>query len=231
MKHQYFADITDYKKYSILRFLSQEEQNSLFIHWMLTPDDQSSDGRHITYLQDSDTWRKYEPDIFDSFTRHLNDKNRSLNVVEDESYLSNATFFNHSIPDEAGGREQAMKSAISLLNHDMVFLDPDNGMEVTSVSYGKKGSSKYVYWHELKSFFDAGSSVLLYQHFARVKREPYITSQVEKMKERIGTNTIVVFQTSWTAFFLLLQDKHLHFINGLEDFQNKWESEIVVHRF
>ena len=48
---------------------------------------------------------------------------------------------------------------------EVVFLDPDNGVEVRSRPYGRKDSSKYVYWREVKALAKAGRSVLVYQHY------------------------------------------------------------------
>ena len=41
MKDQYFGDISDYRKYGILRALRSKVQGTLLVAWMLTPDDGS----------------------------------------------------------------------------------------------------------------------------------------------------------------------------------------------
>jgi hypothetical protein len=48
---------------------------------------------------------------------------------------------------------------------DLVFFDPDNGIEVLSKPCGGRDSSKYVYWDELQETYRSGQSVLVYQIF------------------------------------------------------------------
>ncbi len=47
MKNQYFGDINDYRKYGLLRSVLAASRMSLFVAWMLTEDDGSSDGGRI----------------------------------------------------------------------------------------------------------------------------------------------------------------------------------------
>lgn len=46
MKHQYFGDVNDYRKYGLLRTLAKDDIHIL-INWMLTPNDGSADGRRM----------------------------------------------------------------------------------------------------------------------------------------------------------------------------------------
>ena len=43
MKHQYFGDIYDYLKYSLLRQLSPDGEISTVVCWLLTKDDERGD--------------------------------------------------------------------------------------------------------------------------------------------------------------------------------------------
>ena len=44
MKNQHFGDISDYRKYGLLRALQSSGDGRLLVAWMLTPDDGSRDG-------------------------------------------------------------------------------------------------------------------------------------------------------------------------------------------
>jgi hypothetical protein len=68
MKNQYFGDINDYRKYGLLRALQSTGDGSLLVAWMLTPDDGGRDERFRAYLDDPDTWAKYDPDLFVGLT-------------------------------------------------------------------------------------------------------------------------------------------------------------------
>ena len=69
MKDQYFGDISDYRKYGILRALRSKIQGTLLVAWMLTPDDGSPDGKFRSYLEDAATWKCYGPELFVSLGR------------------------------------------------------------------------------------------------------------------------------------------------------------------
>ena len=43
---------------------------------------------------------------------------------------------------------------------DLVFFDPDNGIEIASVKKGRKDSSKFVYLDEIGASYAAGKSAL-----------------------------------------------------------------------
>ena len=53
MKNQYFGDVRDYLKYSLLTILGCEL--SVAVCWLLTPDDSSPGGRKTGYLSDLKT--------------------------------------------------------------------------------------------------------------------------------------------------------------------------------
>jgi hypothetical protein len=50
MKNQYIADINDYRKYGLIRTLSDSGKIRVGICWMLTPDDNRTDGQFTNYL-------------------------------------------------------------------------------------------------------------------------------------------------------------------------------------
>ena len=64
MKNQYFGDINDYRKYGLIRSLTQNSTMNSAICWMLTPDDQSNDGSKRDYLTKPNQWEVYDTDLF-----------------------------------------------------------------------------------------------------------------------------------------------------------------------
>jgi len=77
MKHQYFGDINDYRKYGPLRILTHDLR--ICVCWMLTPDDRRTDGNIRAYLNaESDP---HDPELFRSLKafahrRHVVQKER-----------------------------------------------------------------------------------------------------------------------------------------------------------
>ena len=63
----------------------------------------------------------------------------------------------------------------------MLFLDPDNGLQVKSVGPGSRKSVKYVLDAELKADLKTGRLIVFYQHRPREKADVYFP----KMQRRI----------------------------------------------
>jgi hypothetical protein len=61
MKDQYFGDINDYRKYGLLRAIIRTTGFRIMVAWMLTPDDQSTDGKFVSYLEHPDKWAHHDP--------------------------------------------------------------------------------------------------------------------------------------------------------------------------
>ena len=53
----------------------------------------------------------------------------------------------------------------------VVFVDPDNGIEVPSKPPGRAGSAKFVMWDEIEGLWRMGCSLVVDQHFPREARE------------------------------------------------------------
>ena len=63
MKNQYFGDINDYRKYGLIRILSDGGIIRTGICWMLTPDDTRTDGKFTQYLINPEEYKKFDPDL------------------------------------------------------------------------------------------------------------------------------------------------------------------------
>jgi hypothetical protein len=72
MKNQYFGDINDYKKYGLLRKLMGRKNIHISVCWMLTQDDDRTDGSSVEYIHQPQKWRAYDPELFDSLAQCLN---------------------------------------------------------------------------------------------------------------------------------------------------------------
>jgi hypothetical protein len=90
----------------------------------------------------------------------------------------------------------------------LVFLDPDNGLEVKSVPRGRRDSCKYLYWDELAETYRAGHSVLVYQHYPRVSRQDYRWRLARETGRRLGATEVWQFSTPHVVFLLVPQRRH-----------------------
>jgi hypothetical protein len=210
MKNQYFGDINDYKKYSLLRHLSCWGQLKTVVCWLLTHDDTRGDGNHIKYLQQPDTWRKYDTTLYELLKQNVSDRGvRDVRVIENSELIANCSFYSKFVEDNMESRDEYFSEFLKFAEgSDLIFFDPDNGLEVKSVPRGKKNSSKYLYWNEVKASYEVGHSILIYQHFPRLQRDSYIRNLVQQFKEITQVGRIFYYKTHHVVFFLLTQSKH-----------------------
>ena len=158
---------------------------------------------------------------------------RSVTTIERSSLLPGARFWSPLLPDDAGERdvwfERFWRHAAGC---DLVFFDPDNGLEVPSKRRGARDSSKYLYWSEVEVAAARGHSVLAYQHFPRAKRDPYIEQKAREMGQRCGSSTVLAFRTAHVVFLLAAQPAHeAALVAAAEEVGRRWKGQIVVSSF
>lgn len=230
MKNQYFGDINDYRKYGLLRAILDSTQLQILVAWMLTPDDGSSDGKHTTYLEVPEQWRHYDVELFDGLKALVNDEYpRDVDLIEKTDLLPNATYHSYIVQDLDHDREEWFRSLQrSVANSEIVFLDPDNGLEVKSKPYGRRNSCKYIYWKEVQAIWKTGNSMLIYQHFPRKKRSQFIQQILESLHTNTPGSVVEAFSTANVAFLLALQSRHhCHYEPITMAVQERWGSQIV----
>lgn len=211
MKVQYLGDVNDYRKFGLLRLFLRITDLKIGVCWLLTPDDQSTDGDMRQYLLD-ETKAKLDGPLFNLLKDIKSPPNEGdLIRIESDQIFNGITFFNKLTPDQRDERTQFHKQCMEHLKHvDLVFFDPDNGIEIQSRPVGRKHSNKYVLLNELQAHWTAGKSLLIYQHFTRQKREEFIDTQCQRLCEKlqISRANILALTTPQVVFFLIMQTKH-----------------------
>lgn len=147
MKNQYFGDINDYRKYGLLRILAGDTKMRTAICWMLTPDDQRTDGGFVDYLNNPQRWRKHDPHLFDSLSNCIrHKKKRSVQWAEANNLIPSAVYFSKMLSYDREDRSKYFRELHEVIaGCDLAFFDPDNGIEVRSVPYGRKHSPENTY--------------------------------------------------------------------------------------
>jgi len=225
MKHQYFGDVNDYRKYGLLRLLAVEGGLRLGIAWMLTPADGRPDGGKISYLDQPGRWRHFDPDLFDHLAASVKSRGvRDLGVVEASNLIPGARYFSEILEDGVAARAAYMKIMLDRFHGlDLVFFDPDNGLEVKNCPPGRKGSSKFLTCQEAAATFANGSSLLVYQHYPHVEKDAYVRAQVQRLADSTGANDIIPVGTAHVLFLLVLHPGHVLAAQGaLEVLDRRW---------
>lgn len=209
MKNQYIGDINDYRKYTLLQRLCENTALQLGICWMMTADDSGRDGNKRQYLNQPQRWRHFNPALYDELNILLSSHNSpTIKQIEALSSLQSFTYFNTYITDNLTERKTYMAQALQRLNDcDILFFDPDNGLNV-SIKKGNKNSSKYLYRDEVQAFYSTGKSLLIYQHYPRISRPLFEQSIANELQELCPASSIHIIASHHVAFFLVLNPKH-----------------------
>jgi hypothetical protein len=234
MKNQYFGDVNDYRKYGLLRLLTGQSGLSAAVCWMLTPDDGRSDGRFTEYLQQPERWRAYDPALFDTLREMVAQPGgRDIALAGEAGLLPATRFFVRTLRDDLQSRSRYFEVFWEVAQGcDLIFFDPDNGLEVRSRPLGRKDSSRYLYWAELEQAFSRGYSVLVYQHFRREKRDAFVERMAREMWQRTGAARVYSFRTARVVFFLLPSDRQrAAFERVVSRLPETWGDQIRVQRF
>ena len=210
MKDQYFGDVNDYRKYGLLRLLGSVTRLPVGICWLLTAADGRSDGEFRRYLHEPVRWRQYDPQLYDCLQGLLAPGiNRSVKHARTWELIPGATYYEQLLQDDIHSRRSYFEGAWNALKScPIVFLDPDNGIEVPSKPLGTKDSAKYVYWQEIAQAYGLGHSLVIYQHFVREPREAFIARLARHLAGRLHAPVVDSFRTSHVVFFLVARPEH-----------------------
>lgn len=211
MKHQYFADRRDLLKYSLFEWALSESLGFRHVSFvvMLTGPDGRGDGGKTSY----------ESGCFGASAKlvtHLKGclAARRRDVRELRSYFAGRNVAGQTVGyrphgDEALFTHAARKTYFESIPKDdlddsLVFLDPDNGLQVKSMRRGN--GEKYLLFAEVAELLrrmGARSLLAIYQHIPHVKRPPYFAHIAKRLREDSAAGEVHVLTDNVVAFFLL----------------------------
>lgn len=198
---------------------------------MLTPDDSRSDGKFTQYLNAPEKWRKYDPDLFDFLEDCIKgEQARNVNRLRNASILPATKFYSDILFDDVDKQSLYFNEMFTQFKTmDLIFFDPDNGIEIKSKKRGQKNSCKFLYWDQLIQAYKENHSVLIYQHFVRENRDEFIKRLTVEINNKTGAKKIYSFKTSNVVFFLASQANHIkRFEQNIKRIPDAWENQIAL---
>lgn len=175
MQNRYTGDIGDYVKLAIVRALMPGRR--LGVGWWLYPDESHNrDGRHTGYLGQAEAWRALDPQAFEHLQAIVAAGQRQVAALQNDELLPGAIYFREPVPTGGATSERraarlawAARQVAALEPCDLVFLDPDNGLETKAFDLGAARAGKSVALTELRALKRPGRAILVYHHQTRMR--------------------------------------------------------------
>jgi hypothetical protein len=174
MQNRYVGDVGDFVKLALLRALSPGHR--LGVVWYLVPDEShNGDGRHVSYLRKIE-WRHLDPQVFDGLARIVANGERSVTALERFGLLRRCQFVSDLLPlpkayaERAIARAEWLDSAVGKIRDcNLVFLDPDNGLQPERFRPASAKAIKSASFADLSCFRWPGRTLVVYHHHTRRK--------------------------------------------------------------
>ena len=222
MQDKFVGDVGDFGKYGLLRALTSpprpdgKRDLSLGIVWYLVPDDEPSGaGKYTTYLDKPDSFRGCDPPLFDALKQIVNGHRRRIRSIHESDIFRPGTVFYDArlsfdtvpIDSRLAHREEWARSAVAATaTCDLVFVDPDNGLEVSTPPHHKQGL-KYVFFDEVSPYLRRGQSLIIYQHMNHRKPvNAQISERITEITRRLEAPvlcTLLFRRWNLRAFFVI----------------------------
>jgi hypothetical protein len=236
VRDEYVGDIGDFGKYVLLKELSEIGNGDIRVgvNWYYNTRPEGATG----YLSgnNSDDYRKLDGQLFDRLKYIVTPCKRTVAEIEKTDILPKVHhYYRKAIPysaDTPAGRQKdrenwGNESLKAFDGADVIFLDPDNGIEIPTVQMTQAKAVKYAFIDEVKRYYDKGRSVIIYNHRNHDQLKNFAQTCVElKRKVRLKRDLIVLkaprFQVRHYVF-VSRTDEHADFFR---EFYRKLTSQI-----
>ena len=237
VQNWYVGDVGDYVKLAILRALSPGRH--LGIAWWLFPDERhKADGRHLSYLDRSSQWRKYDPPLFDALDVIRKRGDRDIRFLE--QLLPDARFASELIPSDIQPssrrpveRQRWFQRVMERLEGaNLVFVDPDNGIAPDGFKPTHRKSGKSISLAEIGDLARPNRTLVIYHHQTHRAggHHDELHYLAEKLKSRTKLRVAGALRARpWSprAFFILDADAQL--IERTKQIAETWGDYITWH--
>ncbi len=231
MQDRYVGDEGDFVKFYLLNNLC-ETNLRLGVNWCLVTDENhNKDGKFVSYLSDKHhPFNNIDSRLFEKLKEIVHGVNKNVECIEKSEILPSQTlYFSEKILADTARFQWHDSSVQHLQPCDIVFYDPDNGLEIGSIGKLHQKAIKYIYFDEIRDTFKNGKSIVIYQHTNRTSNsETQIESRIKQLSSclSISKNDInVIYSGHGTAryFLIIKQKQHVNAIDkNIKPFDNKF---------
>jgi hypothetical protein len=219
MRDSYVGDVGDFGKYALLNSLAGSDLRLGVVWCRNSEPDATQDGLFTEYSE----LRSCDPNLYDRLWQILATNQRTLSQVENNDILpTNALFYGTAIPapkvpcfsTTAREAQTRLRAAWfedgfkNLLEAELVFLDPDNGMAAKRAKKHWRGSVKYVFEDEVTDWLNRGQSVVLYQHHQRRRLRDQVSEQQKILGAGRACTAVSFHRRAVRIYYILPAEDH-----------------------
>lgn len=206
MQKQYFGDITDFYKFFFLKNIVGEY--SLGINWCLTSNDGSTDGsnnvKNISLFENIDK-------TLCCILLSMNFKNIQL------KYFKNDTkYYDELLENYFMEYNYELRAFYKLKSQDVIFFDPDNGIEIPSMTLSKR--NKFISYRTIATFWNNKNSLIIFQHKDRQKDSLKIKKENLVKCLKCKESDILIVNSKKVYYICLINKKHKNLMKNIKCF-------------
>jgi hypothetical protein len=251
MQDRYSGDVGDFGKFSLLRYLFNYSYHKIGVVWYLFPDEShNDDGGHIGYLRNRD-FLDCDKSLCEKLSAVVYGDRSVAALQKVELLPTNTVYFSERLDfhliflsqtqkdqrEREGKRAQWFsKAVLTVSNCNIVFLDPDNGLQIPSCSKTSQlKSGKFVFYSEISELVKDTDVTVIYHHLGRKgTHATQISTRAAELRRHIDpTRTIFALRYrpySPRAYFMVaaksedtrLKEKLLSFLQS--GYGKHWDS-------
>jgi hypothetical protein len=208
MQDRYAGDVGDFGKFALLRYLIGNASHRIGVIWYRFPDEShNNDGGHIDYINQQ-RFLDCDRHLCEQLQTVLNGR-RSVASLEQAGLLpSNTVYFSELLDfhltyssqsredkeEREARRKEWLKDANqSVFKCNVLFLDPDNGLQIASCNkINQMKSGKFAYYSEIELFARGKDVCVIYHHLNRHgTHKAQIESKVGELRKHIKPSGMV----------------------------------------
>ncbi|HKD31721.1 MAG TPA: hypothetical protein VKC66_38175 [Xanthobacteraceae bacterium] len=180
MQTRYSGGVGDFGKFALLRHLMQGRR--LAVCWYLTGanDHTTNHDRYFDYLTRPLAFRHLAPELYDQLVEFLRNRDAladPLAALQSSGVLEDAIFIRREVPKKASSRLLWAEGLVnSVRGANLVFLDPDNGIE------GRRLTKRHAALAEIAALRQKDRALIIGHHQSGRKAEvKYLADQMKSL--------------------------------------------------
>lgn len=234
MQDKFVGDVGDFGKYGLLSHIYAQSQGnfSIGVNWYKNTKEKKKEknhGKFVNYLKAEYKYqRKYQecfPELYEKLKQLVETDNRNLHKVEISQILpENTIFYSEDVPfsspfylDREKERIKWFKRSLEHLKKaDIIYVDPDIGIEKDTVRKTRIDAVNYVFWDEIQKYYEEEHSVIVYNHRDHSAVSEYNERLLKVnglFEEKIDVRVLRFLRFALRDYIFLIQPTHKNIID------------------